>query len=113
VAGQNGLRFTPVARERQQQAVHFLDENAFATPMFLVKPEILRRIEPNGVLGRIRTAQLRTSQGWSNRRRSTARRRIVPAICSPTCAAASGGSSAASRSRSIRTGGTCSGRTST
>jgi hypothetical protein len=59
VAGQGGLRFTPVSRERQQEAVQFLLENAFSTPMFLIKPEILRRIEPNGVLGRVRTAQLR------------------------------------------------------
>jgi hypothetical protein len=59
VAGQSGPRFTPVSRERQRQAVQFLVEHAFSTPTFLIKPDILRRIEPNGVLSRIRTAQLR------------------------------------------------------
>ena len=59
VAGQDGTRFTPISRQRQQQAVQFLSENAFTTPAFVIKPEILRRIEPNGVLGRIRTSQQR------------------------------------------------------
>jgi len=59
VAGQSGPRFTPISRERQQQAVQFLDEHAFTTPAFLIRPEILRRIEANGALGRIRTSQLR------------------------------------------------------
>ena len=59
VAGQNGPRFTPVPRARQVQAVRFLSEHAFTTPMYFVKPEILRRIEPTGVLDRIRTSQQR------------------------------------------------------
>src|SRR5205807_5466484 len=56
-AGQDGVRFTPVPRARQAAAVKFLNENAFATPAMFIKPEILRRIEPNGVLNRIRNAQ--------------------------------------------------------
>jgi hypothetical protein len=59
VFGQDGPRFTPVSRERQQRAVQFLNEHAFTTPAFVIKPEILRRIEPAGVLARIRTAQQR------------------------------------------------------
>jgi hypothetical protein len=55
--GQPGVRFTPVARERQAAAVKFLNEKAFATPSFLLNTEILRRLEPQGVLDRIRTAQ--------------------------------------------------------
>jgi hypothetical protein len=55
--GQEGARFTPVPKARQQAAVKFLNENAFATPMWAVDPEILRRIEPIGVLSRIRNAQ--------------------------------------------------------
>jgi hypothetical protein len=35
----------------------FLAENAFATPRWAIDPEILRRIEPTGVLNRIRNAQ--------------------------------------------------------
>jgi hypothetical protein len=55
--GQEGRLFTPLARERQQLAMRFLAENAFATPRWAIDPEILRRIEPTGVLNRIRNAQ--------------------------------------------------------
>jgi hypothetical protein len=57
VAGQGGLRFVPVAAARQKEAVRFLNAHAFTTPMFFVQPEILRRIEPVGVLERIRASQ--------------------------------------------------------
>ncbi|MGC8793339.1 MAG: zinc-dependent metalloprotease [Bryobacteraceae bacterium] len=56
-AGQQGVLFTPVERERQATAVKFLNENAFRTPTLFIRPEILRRIEPQGVLDRIRNAQ--------------------------------------------------------
>jgi hypothetical protein len=56
--GQNGVRFNLVPKARQVSAVKFLNENAFATPTMLLRPEILRRIEPSGALTRIRTAQL-------------------------------------------------------
>ena len=55
--GQEGMLFTPVPKERQQKAVAFLNDNAFATPIWAVDPQILRRIEPIGVLSRIRNAQ--------------------------------------------------------
>ena len=55
--GQDGRLFLPVARDRQEEAVNFLVENAFATPKWAVDAEILRRIEPVGVLNRIRNAQ--------------------------------------------------------
>ena len=55
--GQTGVRFTTVASDTQQAAVRFLSDNAFATPDFLVQPEILRRIEPAGVLSRVRNSQ--------------------------------------------------------
>jgi hypothetical protein len=57
--GQAGVVFTPIPKARQQAAVAFLSANAFATPTFLVKPEILRRIEPAGALDHLRTAQQR------------------------------------------------------
>ena len=57
--GQDGVRFQTIPRETQAGAVAFLNDYAFATPMFLVDPEILRRIEPAGVLDRIRTSQAR------------------------------------------------------
>ncbi|MFN2530518.1 MAG: zinc-dependent metalloprotease, partial [Pyrinomonadaceae bacterium] len=58
-AGQDGVRFTIVPREKQSAAVRFLNENAFATPTWALKPDILRRIEPSGALQRVNTAQER------------------------------------------------------
>ncbi len=59
-AGQgDGIRFTPVPRERQVAAVRYLNEAAFATPRFLIRPEILRRIAPTGALEGIGRAQVR------------------------------------------------------
>jgi Met-zincin/Domain of unknown function (DUF5117)/Domain of unknown function (DUF5118) len=55
--GQSGMRFEVVARAKQQEAVRFLVANAFATPSLMVRPEILRRIEPAGIIERVRTAQ--------------------------------------------------------
>jgi hypothetical protein len=55
--GQEGQLFTPVPKARQQAAVRFLVDNAFATPKWMVDPEVLRRIEPAGALSRIRNAQ--------------------------------------------------------
>ena len=57
--GQEGVRFTTIPRETQAEALAFLNEHAFTTPMFLVDPEILRRIEPAGALERIRAGQAR------------------------------------------------------
>jgi hypothetical protein len=56
--GQDGVRFNLVPKARQVAAVKFLNESAFATPTMLLRPEVLRRIEPAGALTRIRTAQL-------------------------------------------------------
>ena len=61
--GQDGVRFTPVPKARQEAAVKFLNENAFATPAMFLKPDILRRMEPNGALDRIRASQLRVLNG--------------------------------------------------
>jgi hypothetical protein len=58
-AGQQGVLFTSIARDRQAGAVRFLNDNAFATPDWAIKPEILRRIEPTGVLDRVRSGQQR------------------------------------------------------
>ena len=55
--GQDGVRFTSVTPDVQASAVRFLNENAFETPDFLIQPDILRRIEPWGVLSRIRRSQ--------------------------------------------------------
>lgn len=57
--GQQGLRFRTLPRARQQQAVKFLLDNAFHAPKWALNPEVLRRIEPDGAMTRIRTAQQR------------------------------------------------------
>jgi Met-zincin/Domain of unknown function (DUF5117)/Domain of unknown function (DUF5118) len=57
VVGQEGRIFTLVPRSKQEDAVNFLVANALATPVWMVDPEILRRIEPTGALTRIRNAQ--------------------------------------------------------
>lgn len=54
---QAGPRFTPFPRQRQREALQFLNENVFRTPEFFLDPLVLRRIEPEGALARIRTAQ--------------------------------------------------------
>jgi hypothetical protein len=55
--GQDGVLFTPIPKQRQQLAVNFLNENAFATPKWAIDPAILRRIQAVGVLSSIRNAQ--------------------------------------------------------
>jgi len=55
--GQEGVLFETIPRERQAGAVAFLNQNAFQTPKFMIRPEILRRIETDGVLGRVKNAQ--------------------------------------------------------
>ena len=54
---QPGARFSPFPRDKQRAAMQFINENVFRTPEFFLDPAVLRRIEPNGALGRIRTAQ--------------------------------------------------------
>jgi hypothetical protein len=56
--GQKGPQFWPTPKERQIAAVKFLNENAFKTPTWLIKPELLALFEPSGELARIRSAQL-------------------------------------------------------
>jgi hypothetical protein len=55
--GQTGARFTPVPRARQTAAVQFLLTHAFRKPEVLTNPDVLRRIEPVGVVARIRNVQ--------------------------------------------------------
>jgi hypothetical protein len=56
-AGQQGVRFTPVSKAQQASAVQFLLDNGFSTPSFLVRPDLLRRIEPSGIVTRLWVAQ--------------------------------------------------------
>jgi hypothetical protein len=54
---QPGVRFAPLPRARQREAVAFLNEHAFRTPAFLLDAEVLRRLEPYGSLERVGTLQ--------------------------------------------------------
>jgi hypothetical protein len=54
---QPGPRFTPFPRAKQRAAMEFLNANVFHTPQFFLDPAVLRRIEPNGEMARLRTAQ--------------------------------------------------------
>jgi hypothetical protein len=68
-AGQDGVRFTIVPRDKQAAAVRFLNENAFATPSWAIKPEILRRIEAAGAVARVNIAQERILSSLLNNAR--------------------------------------------
>ncbi|HUH12268.1 MAG TPA: zinc-dependent metalloprotease, partial [Longimicrobiales bacterium] len=64
-----GPRFEPVERARQVEAVRFLNANAFDTPEMLIRPDVLRRIEAEGVIARIRGAQSRVLRTLLNDQR--------------------------------------------
>src|SRR6185436_8764624 len=55
--GQEGVIFTIIPKERQSEAIKFLNENAFRAPKFAIDTAVLRRIEPVGALSRIRNSQ--------------------------------------------------------
>jgi hypothetical protein len=57
--GQNGVRFELIPRAKQEGAVKYIVGNAFAAPKWALNAEILRRIEPVGVLDRIEASQTR------------------------------------------------------
>jgi hypothetical protein len=65
-AGQDGVVFTPVPKQKQAEAVRFLNDNAFATPAWAIKPDVLRRIQPSGTLDLIRASQLRVLNSLMN-----------------------------------------------
>ena len=54
---QDGAVYEPVPRARQQAAMAFLHEHAFARPDWLLDRQLLRRIEHAGALERVRQAQ--------------------------------------------------------
>ncbi len=54
---QPGVRFTPVPKAQQAQAMKFLADNAFETPTWLIDADIVRKIEPTGEVTRIVAAQ--------------------------------------------------------
>jgi hypothetical protein len=57
--GQPGSVYTPISRAKQAEAVKFINENVFRTPMYLIKPEISARVEAGGMATRINNPQQR------------------------------------------------------
>ncbi len=68
-AGQAGPRYVPNSRQRQKEAVKFLNDNAFATPTYFLLDDILRKIEVEGAIRRINGAQGRVLNQLMNDRR--------------------------------------------
>ncbi|HEX2091632.1 MAG TPA: zinc-dependent metalloprotease, partial [Longimicrobiaceae bacterium] len=56
---QPGPVYTSLPRERQAEAIRFLNQNVFRTPAYLIRPEIASRIEAGGMITRINGAQSR------------------------------------------------------
>lgn len=69
MADQEGPMFRPVPAARQKEAMQFLNQHVFATPNWLLDEEILRRIESNGALERIRNLQSRWMRSLMSTRR--------------------------------------------
>ncbi len=55
-----GVIYSPVPRNRQKEAIDFLDRQLFTTPYWMIDNEILQRIEADGFMNRLRTLQVRT-----------------------------------------------------
>jgi len=56
---QPGPVYQALPRDRQVEAVKFLNENVFQTPTYLIRPEIAARIEAGGMIRRVNNAQTR------------------------------------------------------
>ena len=54
---QTGDVYVPLGAARQRAAMKFLQQNAFATPTWLLDPSVLRKIEPSGSIDRIGNSQ--------------------------------------------------------
>ncbi|NOK86070.1 MAG: DUF5117 domain-containing protein [Chloroflexi bacterium AL-W] len=62
-ADQEGYVYSYVPKAKQQAAVQFVNREAFATPTWVIREDILRRFEPNGMTERLSGFQ----QGIVNR----------------------------------------------
>ena len=57
--GQAGPVYVAMPKARQAEAVQFINDKVFKTPMYLIRPDIAARIEALGMITRINTAQAR------------------------------------------------------
>jgi len=60
---QTGPVYVPLSRARQEQAMRFLNESVFKVPSYLIRPDIASRIEAEGMLTRVGSAQNRVLTG--------------------------------------------------
>jgi hypothetical protein len=60
MVSQSGPVWTGVPREKQKEAVKFLNDEVFTTPTALIKTDIVRKLESDGEINRISSAQTRT-----------------------------------------------------
>lgn len=63
---QPGPVYVPISRARQAEAVRFINQNVFRTPTYLIRPEIAARIEAQGMIRRINSAQVRVLSNLLN-----------------------------------------------
>ena len=63
---QDGFVFTPVPASYQKAAVQFLNNELFATPKWLIRADILRLFESDGMLQRLQDLQARTLSSLFN-----------------------------------------------
>lgn len=54
---QPGTRFAPLPKTYQRSAVQFIQDNLFTTPVWMLDAAVLRRLEPEGSIARINSAQ--------------------------------------------------------
>ncbi|MDX2183183.1 MAG: zinc-dependent metalloprotease [Gemmatimonadaceae bacterium] len=59
VAGQSGPVWVPISKARQAEAVKFLNDEVFSTPTYLIDTPVLAKLESDGNIGRITSAQAR------------------------------------------------------
>jgi hypothetical protein len=64
-----GVRFEPLEKSRQREAVQYLSQSAFQVPQMFLDEEILRRIENEGTVARFRTQQNRVVTSLLNQAR--------------------------------------------
>ena len=64
-----GRRFTPTSKQRQEEAIRYLGQNAFRVPAFILNQEVLFRIQAEGQVARIRQAQAGVLNGLFNQGR--------------------------------------------
>jgi hypothetical protein len=59
-----GVRFTPLSKARQAEAIAFINANVFATPMWLLPTDILRKLEPTSGQARVLALQQAALNGF-------------------------------------------------